>query len=104
MMLAMKRTTVMVDERVYTELETYARLDGVSTGRLIRDAMERYVTERQEQKSERERELPSFVGAWEGQGPPWAADSTAYLREHYPAYLERKHGLAPVRDRRLKDE
>jgi hypothetical protein len=93
----MKRTTVMVDEGIYAELETFARRDGVSTGRLIREAMERYVTDRQERNPEGERELPSFVGSFELNGPPWAEDTTDYLREHYPRYLEEKHGLRPRR-------
>ncbi len=42
----MKRTTVMLDEGAHAELEAVARRDGVSRGRLIRDAMERYLADR----------------------------------------------------------
>lgn len=58
----MKRTTVMVDERAYAELEAYARRDGVSTGHLIREAMERYVTDRERRDVGAPNPLPSFVG------------------------------------------
>ncbi|MFN8517898.1 MAG: ribbon-helix-helix protein, CopG family [Chloroflexota bacterium] len=58
----MKRTTVMLDEAAYAELESYARRDGLSTGRLIRDAMELYLTERERQDAGAPTPLPSFVG------------------------------------------
>jgi len=59
----MKRTTVMLDEGVYAELESYARRDGVSTGRLIREAMELYLSERERLEGGAPNPLPSFVGA-----------------------------------------
>jgi hypothetical protein len=60
----MKRTTVMVDEGTYAELESLARRDGVSTGHLIREAMASYVTDRERQENGGPpNPLPSFVGA-----------------------------------------
>jgi hypothetical protein len=75
----MKRTTIMVDEGTYGDLEEYARRDGVPTARLIREAMERYVTER-ERHSER-RPLPDFVGALKGGGEPIAGKTREIIAE-----------------------
>ncbi|OGN80680.1 MAG: hypothetical protein A2X23_07415 [Chloroflexi bacterium GWC2_73_18] len=61
----MKRTTIMADEAVMTELEYLAREDGVPTSRLVREALERYVSER---TKKRKRRLPSFVGIGHGSG------------------------------------
>lgn len=52
----------MLDEAAYAELEAYARRDGVSTGHLIREAMERYVADRERQDVGAPNPLPSFVG------------------------------------------
>ena len=66
----MKRITTTVDPATYGLLEDLAHRDGVATARLIREAMERYVTERQ-----REMEplpLPDWVGMFKGDGEPFA--------------------------------
>jgi len=49
----------MADEAVYTELEELARVDGVPTGRLVREALGAYVAGRLEG---RRQGLPDFVG------------------------------------------
>lgn len=75
----MKRITTTVDPSTYAQLEDLARRDGVATARLIRDAMERYVTER-----EREMEplpLPDWVGMFEGDGEPFAERTEEILGE-----------------------
>lgn len=66
----MKRITTTVDPSTYGLLEDLARRDGVATARLVRDAMERYVSDRQ-----REMEplpLPDWVGMFQGDGQPLA--------------------------------
>jgi len=76
---SMKRITTTVDSSTYAQLEDLARRDGVATARLIRDAMERYVTER-----EREMEplpLPDWVGMFEGDGEPFAERTEEILGE-----------------------
>lgn len=68
--MAMKRITTTVDPSTYGLLEDLARRDGVATARLVRDAMERYVSDRQ-----REMEplpLPDWVGMFQGDGQPFA--------------------------------
>jgi hypothetical protein len=75
----MKRTTIMVDEGTYADLEEYARRDGVPTARLIREAMERYVTERERQAEAQP--LPDFVGKLTGGGEPIAGKVDEYVGE-----------------------
>ena len=75
----MKRTTIMVDEAVYADLEDYARRDGVPTARLVREAMERYVSERE--RDAQPRPLPDFVGMFEGDGQPFAERDEEILAE-----------------------
>lgn len=70
----MRRTSILVDPRVMTELEHIARSEGRPTAHLIREAMERYVTERRQP-----RELPGFVGI--GRGPGNVAERAAEILE-----------------------
>lgn len=75
----MKRITTTVDTTTYGLLEDLAHRDGVATARLVRDAMERYVTERQ-----RELEplpLPDWVGMFQGDGEPFAERAEEILAE-----------------------
>jgi len=57
----MKRTTVMLDEGVYSELESYARRDGVS--RVGSSARPWSCTSSGATRSGAPNPLPSFVGA-----------------------------------------
>ncbi len=61
----MRRTSVLLDPQILTELERLARRSGVPTSHVIREAMERYVADAAE---ETDRELPSFVGIISGPG------------------------------------
>ncbi len=75
----MKRTTIMVEEAAYAELEEYARRDGVPTARLVREAMERYLTERE--RTTEPRPLPAFVGVLQGGGEAIAGRDEDLLAE-----------------------
>lgn len=66
----MKRITTTVDPSTYGRLEDLAHRDGVATARLVRDAMERYVAERQREMVPLP--LPDWVGMFEGDGEPFA--------------------------------
>lgn len=75
----MKRITTTVDPLTYGLLEDLAHRDGVATARLVRDAMERYVVERQ-----REMEplpLPDWVGMFEGEAEPFAERAEEILAD-----------------------
>lgn len=75
----MKRVTTTVDPSTYGLLEDLARRDGVATAQLVREAMERYVMERQ-----REMEplpLPDWVGMFEGDEAPFAERTEEILDE-----------------------
>jgi hypothetical protein len=82
----MKRTTVMLDEGAYAELEAYARRDGVSTGRLIRDAMELYLTDRERRDADAPSPLPSFVGAVDDPDMVHGADAERFLAAWLPLH------------------
>jgi hypothetical protein len=82
----MRRTSILVDPLVMTELEQLARRDGRPTAHLIREAMERYVAERRDDAST-PRELPAFVGI--GQGPGDVADRAEEILEaELPAHVD----------------
>ena len=55
----MRRTSVLLDPQILTELERLARRSGVPTSHVIREAMERYVADAAENA---DATLPSFVG------------------------------------------
>lgn len=78
----MRRTSILVDPRVMTELEQLARKSGRSTAHLIREAMERYVTDQRQP-----RELPGFVGIGHGPGDV-AENAEAILERELPAHVE----------------
>lgn len=84
----MKRTTVMLDEGAYAELEAYARRDGVSAGRLIRDAMELYLTDRERREAGAPNPLPSFVGAVDDPDMVQGADAEEFLASWLPLHEE----------------
>jgi hypothetical protein len=81
----MRRTSILVDPRVMTELEQLAKRDGQPTAHLIREAMERYVAARRE--DEEPRALPGFVGI--GQGPGDVAERAEEILEaELPEHLD----------------
>lgn len=75
----MKRITTTVDPLTYGLLEDLAHRDGVATARLVRDAMERYVTERQNEMVPLP--LPEWVGMFEGVGEPLAEHAKEILAD-----------------------
>jgi hypothetical protein len=69
----------MVDEATCADLEDYARRDGGPTLRLIREAMERYLAEREREVSPQP--LPDFVGALKGGGGSIAGKTKGIIAE-----------------------
>jgi len=59
----MRRTTILADPELLTNLEEIARRDGLPTSHVIREAMERYVVAR---RGEPNADLPALVGMFEG--------------------------------------
>jgi len=78
----MRRTSILVDPRVMTELEQLARRAGRPTAHLIREAMERYVTEQRQPRA-----LPGFVGIGHGPGDV-AEHAEEILERELPAHVE----------------
>jgi hypothetical protein len=74
----MKRTTIMVDQALLAELERLARRQGRPTAHLIRESLERYVTDA---RGDEEHQLPAFVGIGEGPGDVAARDEEILKRE-----------------------
>jgi predicted transcriptional regulator len=56
--MPMRRTSILLDPGLLAELERLARRQGRPTAHVIREALERYVTDQGEVKST----LPGFVG------------------------------------------
>ena len=81
----MQRITTTVDNGVYARLEELARRDRAPVARLIREAMERYVTEREE--ATEPRPLPDWVGMLEGPGDDLASRSEDILDNEYGRFL-----------------
>jgi predicted transcriptional regulator len=73
----MQRITTTVDQSVYARLEDLARRDAVPVARLIREAMERYVVEREEALEPEP--IPEWVGMVEGPGGEYAARDEEWL-------------------------
>ncbi len=83
---AMKRITTTVDPTMYRRLDEIARHDGVPTSRLLREAMERYVTERESTLDTVA--LPDWLGMLPGDGTPWAERDEELLERGWTADLE----------------
>jgi hypothetical protein len=81
----MRRTSVLLDPHILTELERLARRSGVPTSHVIREAMERYVAE----ASENDTTLPSFVGIGSGPGDVAGRDEEI-LRRELPWRIDRR--------------
>ena len=60
----MRRTSILIDPAVLTELEELARRQGRPTAHFIREAMEHYLA----QRPGPEAQLPAFVGIGSGPG------------------------------------
>ena len=95
----MKRTTVMLPERTYAEMEEFARRDGVPTAHLVRAAMEQYVTAREERESLGHRSLPAFVGTIDSAEMIDAADIEDHLEATWPDVIEADRDDARAADR-----
>jgi hypothetical protein len=72
----MRRTSILVDPHILTELEQLARAQGRPTAHLIREAMERYVADER-----KPRPLPAFVGMGSGPGDVAGRDEEILERE-----------------------
>jgi hypothetical protein len=84
----MKRTTIMLDPALASELERLARRSGRPTSHVIRESLERYVAEAREHEH---RKLPSFVGMFTGGGDEKVAErADEILRAELPDYLMRE--------------
>jgi predicted transcriptional regulator len=90
----MKRITTTVDPAVYRRLDEIARHEGVPTARLVREAMERYVTAREAAMTPAP--LPEWVGMLEGgDGRPWAEHDEARLEAGWAEDLEGEAAARP---------
>jgi hypothetical protein len=77
----MQRITTNVEPGVYTRLADLARRRDVPTSHLLREALERYVTE--EEASVEPGPLPDWVGMLEGPGGPYASRDEELLDESW---------------------
>ena len=80
----MRRTTILADPELLTNMEELARRDGVPTSHVIREAMERYVVARRDASGA---ELPALVGMFEGADDVAERDEEI-LRAEMPAAVE----------------
>lgn len=79
----------MVDQATYADLEEFARQDGVSTAHLIREAMDRYVTAREDRPG-MPPELPAFAGIFSGEPSNLGTDAAAVLEATWADAIERE--------------
>jgi hypothetical protein len=80
----------MVEPAILAELERIARRTGRPTSHVIRESLERYVTEARQEDS---KGLPSFVGMFTGgqvDGGNVAERADEILREELPDHLMRE--------------
>ena len=82
----MQRITTNVDPAVYARLEDLARRRGVPMARLIREAMERYVTDA-EATMEPE-PMPDWIGMLDGPGGDYAGRDEEVLDATWAQALE----------------
>lgn len=88
----MQRITTNVEPEVYARLEDLARRRRVPTARVIREALERYVTD--EEAGIEPQPLPDWVGMLEGPGGAWAERDEEILRGGWPTALEAERDTA----------
>jgi hypothetical protein len=77
----MQRITTNVESGVYARLTDIARQRDVPTSHLIREALERYVTEAE--AAQEPEPLPDWVGMLEGSGEAHAARDEEILAESW---------------------
>ena len=82
----MKRTTIMVDESVLAELDRLARRQRRPTAHLIRESLEKYVSNARLMEGTT---LPAFVGIGEGPGDV-AENDEVIIRTELPKVLSRE--------------
>ena len=82
----MQRITTNVDESVYSRLVDLARRRSVPTAQVIREALERYVSDQEAQQEPGP--LPDWVGMLEGPGAPYAERDEELLEESWAEDLE----------------
>jgi hypothetical protein len=83
----MRRTSILLDPGLLAELERIGRRQGRPTAHVIREALERYVTEQGEEPST----LPGFVGLGHGPGDV-AKHADEHAATELPAQLDRERG------------
>lgn len=86
---AMKRITTSVEPVTYAALEDLARRDGVSASHLIREAMERYVSDRE--AALEPLPMPDWIGSIEGDGQPLASIDEEVLEATWADEIEADH-------------
>jgi hypothetical protein len=82
----MQRITTNVQPTTYARLEDLARRRGVSTAHLIREAMERYVTEQEAELAPQP--LPDWVGMFSGPGDEFASRDEEVLERGWVKDLD----------------
>ena len=82
----MKRTTIMVDQSVLAELDRLARRQRRPTAHLIRESLEKYVSNARLMEGTT---LPAFVGIGDGPGDV-AENDEMILRTELPKVLSRE--------------
>ncbi len=80
----MKRTTILADERLLAEVGALARRRGVSTSHAVREALERYVAEGQDE----DQELPAIVGMFVWDGDPAGESAEEIIEKSWPDAID----------------
>jgi hypothetical protein len=86
----MQRITTNVERSVYARLEDLARRRDVPVAHLVREAMERYVTEQETTLGPEP--LPDWVGMLEGPGDAFASRDEEVLDARWARTLEPEPG------------
>ena len=81
----MQRITTNVEPGVYSRLEDIARRRAVPTSHLVREALERYVTETE--AAQEPEPLPDWVGMLDGPGGPYASRDEELLAETWESAI-----------------
>ncbi len=80
----MKRTTILADQRLLAEVSALARRRGVTTSHAVREALERYVADGQEEVQE----LPALVGMFDWEGSPTGENAEEILEQSWPDAID----------------
>jgi metal-responsive CopG/Arc/MetJ family transcriptional regulator len=84
----MQRITTNVESGIYARLTDIARHRDVPTSQLIREALERYVSEAE--AAQEPEPLPEWVGMLEGVGDPYASRDEEILAESWADSIEHR--------------